>query len=298
VVSIIIFFFRLIPILLITAPVHAQDSVPSIAPLIEDGDRHWDRRAIGAHGALAESGEIDLAIAAYRQALASSQESLTVQWRLMRALCFKGEYTTTDIERKKQIFAEGKAVGEHALRSIRQEAARRAGRSFDDAGPVELAHVVSAAPDAVGSLYWSMANLGLWALAYGKLHAAREGVAGKIRDLATAVMIMDPSYERGGGYRALGRLHHETPYIPLITGWASTTRAVEFLRKADQVAPGDFANRLYLADTLWDWNAQSRREALTLVEEIVHDSPRETFLVEDRAAQEHAQGLLTKWQGK
>jgi hypothetical protein len=292
-----IFFLLIIPVQLFPVPVYPQDAVPSVSALLEEGDRHWALRAVGEQGATADFKEIDLAIAAYRQSLISSPSSLAVQWRLMRALCFKGDYATKDDERKKQIFAEGKAIGEHALQSIREEAVRRTGKSFDGAGAVEWAPVLSASPDAVSNVYWSLASLGLWALAHGKFQAAKEGVAGKIRDLATAVTIMDPTYERGGGYRALGRLHHETPYLPLITGWASNTKAVEFLRKACQIAPRDFVNRLYLAESLWDWNTHSRKEAVTLVEEIVHDSPRAEFFVEDRAAQEQAQVLLKKWQG-
>jgi len=269
-----------------------------MASLIEEGDRHWELREFGAPGSPADAKELDLAIAEYRQALATSPESLAVQWRLMRALCFKGDYATEDNDTKKKIFAEGKLLGERALDVIRKEASRLTGASYDHAGPVELAAVMSASPDEVASLYWSMANLGLWALAYGKFQAAREGVAWKIRDLATAVTIMDPTYERGGGYLALGRLHHETPYIPLITGWVSDAKAVEYLRKANQIDSRAFVNRLYLADALWDWNHHSRDEAIMLIEGLAHDTPRAEFRVEDQAAQEKARGLLQKWRGK
>jgi tetratricopeptide (TPR) repeat protein len=286
----------LIPLLFGPAPAFSQEP-PSVSLLIEDGDHHWNLRELGAPGSPADITELDLAIAAYRQALASSPELLAVQWRLMRALCFKGDYATGDDDTKKKLFAEGKQLGERALDIIRKEASRRAGTSYDHAGPVELAAILSASPDVVGSFYWSMANLGLWALVYGKFQAAREGVAWRIRDLAIAVTIMDPTYEQGGGYLALGRLHHETPYIPLITGWVSDAKAVEYLRKANQIDSRAFVNRLYLADTLWDWNHRSRDEALTLLEGVVQDTPRAEYRVEDQAAQEKARGLLLKWRG-
>ena len=288
----------LITLLLGPAPAFSRDTTPPSGALIEEGDHHWALRELGAPGSPADATELDLAIAAYRQALASSPELLAVQWRLMRALCFKGDYVTEDNDAKKKIFAEGKRLGERALDVIRKEASRRTGASYDHAGPVALAAVMSATPDVVGSFYWSMANLGLWALTNGKFQAAREGVAWKIRDLATAVSIMDPTYERGGGYMALGRLHHETPYIPLITGWVSDAKAVEYLRKANQIDSRAFLNRLYLADALWDWNHHSRDEAITLIEGLVRDTPRAEFRVEDQAAQAKAQGLLQQWQGK
>jgi len=284
--------------LVFTVPVCSQDTGPSVSSLFEEGDRHWDLRGETAQGSKADSKEVDLAIAAYRQALASSPDSLAVRWRLMRAFFFKGEYTTEDIEVKKKIFDEGKAVGEKALQLIRTEAFRKTGQSLDKAGPVELAHHFEKAPDVVGCFFWSSANWGMWALAYGKFQAVRQGAAGKIRDLATAVTILDPEYAQGGGYRVLGRLHHQTPYVPFITGWASTKKGVEFLRKAYQIEPRNSANRLYLAEALWDWNKDSRTEARKLAEDLVHDTPRAEFRVEDLAAQEKASELLEKWRGK
>ena len=293
-----ILFLFLFPMLFFPVPGYSQETAPSISSLIEEGDHHWDLRDEGAQGSSAESKEVDLAIAAYRQALASSPDSLGARWRLMRALFFKGEYATDDNEAKKKIFDEGKSVGEKALQLIRQEASRRAGKSFDNAGPVELAPVLEKSPDVIGCFFWSSANWGMWALAYGKFQAVRKGAAGKIRDLATAVTMMDPGYAQGGGYRVLGRLHHQTPYVPFITGWASTKKGVVFLRKAYQIEPHNSANRLYLAEALWDWDSDSRKEAMTLAEELVHDTARSDFRVEDLAAQEKAQALLEKWRGK
>ena len=293
-----ILFLFLISMLFFTGLVYSQESEPSASSLIEEGDRHWDLRGETAQGSKADSKEVGLAIAAYRQALASSPESLAVRWRLMRAFFFKGEYATDDNEEKKKIFDEGKVIGEMALQLIRKEASQKTGQSLENAGPVELAPHFEKAPDVVGCFFWSSANWGMWALAYGKFQAVRQGAAGKIRDLATAVTMMDPEYAQGGGYRVLGRLHHQTPYVPFLTGWASTKKGVEFLRKAYQIGPQNSANRLYLAEALWDWNKDSRPEARKLAEDLVHDAPRAEFRVEDQASQEKASDLLKKWRGK
>ena len=225
-------------------------------------------------------------------------ESPAAHWRLMRALYFRAEYVTNNNLEKKRIFDEGKAIGEETLQHLRQEASRRGGKSMEDANPVELAPLLKDSPDVVACFFWSSANWGGWALVFGKLQAARQGVAAKIRDLATAVTLMDPSYAEGGGYRVLGRLHHLTPAIPFITGWASTQEAVLLLRRALGVGPQNFLNRLYLAEALWDRSRGNREEALKILESLIHDTPRPEFLVEDKAAQKKAEALWESWSKK
>lgn len=266
--------------------------------MIEEGDRHWNLRAEDSQNPEADSKEIDQAIAAYHHALEVDPESLSVRWRLMRALFFKGEYLTEDNETKKKIFSEGKTIGEEALHRIRVDASKRTGQSMDRTGPVDLASVMKDSPDAIATFLWSAANWGEWALAYGKFQAVRQGAATKIRDLAMAVSLMDPNFAEGGGYRILGRLYHQTPYVPFITGWASTKEAVGFLRRAYQIGPRNSANRLYLAEALWDWNRDSRKEAIRLIDELIHNTPRPEFLAEDQAAQERARELLEQWRVK
>ncbi len=293
--SVMIFFLFGI---LVSDHVSAQESMSPSQRLIQEGDRHWDLRAESSQGSRADSKEIDQAIVVYHQALEVDPESLSVRWRLMRSLFFKGEYLTEDNETKKKIFNEGKSIGEEALRLIRREASKRSGQSMDQAGPVDLAPVMKDSPDAIATFLWSSANWGEWALAYGKFQAVRQGAATKIRDLATAVSQMDPNYAEGGGYRVLGRLYHQTPYVPFITGWASTRDAVGFLRRACQIGARNSSNRLYLAEALWDLNKDSRNEAVKLAEDLIRDAPRPEFFVEDQAAQERARELLEKWQVK
>ncbi len=275
--------------------VYPQEILTTPPSFIEEGDRHWDLRAKGLQGSHGDSKEIDQAIADYRQALDSEPNSLAARWRLMRAFFFKGEYLTEDKAERRKIFDEGKSVGEEALRLIRLEASKRAGQSMDRAGPVDLAPVMKDSPDTIATFLWSSANWGQWALAYGKFQAVRQGAATKIRDLATAVTRMDPNFAEGGGHRVLGRLHHQTPYVPFITGWASNKEAVGFLRRAYEIGPRNSLNRLYLAEALWDLNKDSRNEAVNLVKELIRDTPRPEFLVEDHVAQDKAQGLLEKW---
>lgn len=274
----------------------AQDSPVDIQALIDVGDTHWDNRAKDGQGSHADPKEIDEAIEVYRQGMTRAPDDLAVRWRLMRALYFKGEYTTDSREEKKKIFQEGKAIGEEFLRQVRQKASQDTGKPLDRAGPVALASHFKNSPDVVAGFLWSSANWGGWSLAFGKLQAVRQGAATKIRDLATAVIAMDQNFFDGGGYRILGRLHHQTPSVPFITGWASTKEAVSYLRKAVQIGPRNFLNRLYLAEALWDLDgADSHKEAVKLVEELIHDTPGPKFLVEERRVQELARADLAQW---
>lgn len=278
--------------LLVAAQVFPQDPAKSPLPLLKEGDRHWDLRAEGAQDSHAASKEIDEAIANYRRALVLDPDSLSIRWRLMRAMYFKGKFGTNDNERKKTIFDDGKAIGEEAIRLIRNEASLRTGKSMDKAGPVDLGRVIGDSPDVAATFLWLSANWGEWTLASGKLQAVRQGVATKIRDLALAVSQMDPTYAEGGGYRVLGRLYHQVPYIPFITSWASTKEAVGFLRRAYEIGPQNSYNRLYLAEALWDLGGESRKEARMVAEALIWDAPRPAFLIEDRWAMEQAQMLI------
>jgi hypothetical protein len=213
----------------------------------------------------------------------------------MRSLYFQGEHATTENAAKRDVFEEGKRLGEETLDLIRKEAGASTGKDFSKATPVELVPYVKGRPDVVACFLWASVNWGKWALVFGKTAAARQGAAAKIRDYATAVVRLDPSFDEGGGFRVLGRLHHQTPSIPFITGWASRTEALKNLRLAVETAPRNFVNRLYLAEAIWDYERETRPEARRMLEALVADVPSPALQVEDARAQEDARALLAAW---
>ena len=93
-------------------------------------------------------------------------------------------------------------------------------------------------------------SLGEWALVYGKLAAARQGAADRIRREATIAYLMDPKLEAGTPPRVLGRLHDQTPRIPFITGWASSKEAVRFLEESLRIDPTNAITIVFLAEAL------------------------------------------------
>jgi hypothetical protein len=285
---------RLAVLFCLPALLAASEPVPKPA----DIDRLWALRAEGSTGGRALSSPIDLTIDACRAVLAAEPESLEARWRLMRALYFKGEHTTDDPTAKRTLFDEGRTVAEQALAVLRREAGREAHRNLAKATPVELVAYVKGNAAAVPSFLWAAVDWGKWALVFGKTAAVRQGAAAKIRDYAEAVILLDPAYDSGGGYRVLGRLHHQTPAVPFFTGWASRSEALKNLRLAVEVGTHNLVGRQFLAEAMWDYEPARRAEARAMLQKILAEALDPDFLVENRKTQEEAAQLLKDWAGR
>ncbi len=265
--------------------------------LLAEGDRSWSRRADGATGDVAISAPVDAAISEWRRAQTVRPDALAPRWRLMRALYYKGEYTGLDRARQQAIFDEGRKEGEQALELLRKAASATSGKRLESASPVELVPFVKANPDALPSFLWAGVDWGKWSLVFGKTAAVKQGAAAKIRDYAKAAILLDPAYDEAGGYRVLGRLHHQTPSVPFFTGWASRSEALSNLRLAVKTAPRNMVNRVYLAEAIHDYEKEKRSEATSLLAAVVADTPSTEAPVEDRRAQAEASALLKAWGG-
>ena len=282
---------RLVPLAALLLPLAAPAAAAESPGALGEGDAAWSRRADGAKGGTALPGPVDAALAAYRKAVAEGG-GLPARWRVMRALYFKGEHTVSDPAEKRRVFDEGRKAGDEALDAIRKEAGARTGKALSEATPVDLVPSLSGNRDAALCFLWASVNWGKWALVFGKTAAARQGAAARIRDYATAVIQLDPALDDGGGYRVLGRLHHQTPSIPFVTGWASRTKALENLRLAIGKGPRHFVNRLYLAEAMWDYEKERRGEARAMLETLVAETPGAEYAVEDARTQEDARSAL------
>lgn len=262
----------------------SQEAVraPSTNPLIAEADGHYARRQSGRLGAVADGREIALAISGYDSA-ARAPDSAEARWKLARALYFRGAYTGLDGASQVAVFDKARRVGDEAVRIVE----RRARRPVPFLGKDDS--------DAVPSYFWAAVAWGQWALASGKVAAAKTGAAEKVRDYATAVIGMDPEFEDGGGYRVLGRLHDQAPWIPFLTGWVSREDAVGNLRLAMRVEPRSLINQLFLAEALWSGDAAEKAEAIRLAEAVTSSAPSPARLVEELKIQEDARADLKKW---
>jgi hypothetical protein len=293
-------------LLLSVAAGAAAQHVPSISdrslgpqkfaanPLVAEGDRMYSRRQEGRVGAKASPGPINQAIAAYEEA-ARDPDFVEARWKLVRALYFKGAYTGLDEDSRKAVFQKARRVAEEAIGILEKSLENRGIKGFLEAGPQALAGHFQDRSDAAPTFFWAAVAWGEWALSEGKLEAARTGAAEKIRDYALTVVGIDPVFEEGGGYRILGRLHDQAPWIPLVTGWVSREEALKALRLAMQQDSRNFANRHFLAEALHRGDAREKTEAISLEEALVADAPSPQHLIEEIKTQEDARQNLAAW---
>jgi tetratricopeptide (TPR) repeat protein len=256
-----------------------------VAAAIAEGDAHYARRAEGARGGTADPREADLAILAYRRALAASPTDLDALSRLLRALHFRGAFCGADLPLRKRIFDEGRLLGQAAVDRLEKGVE---GKS----APERLAEL-RATHGAAGAYYWTAAHLGQWALTRGTFASARAGVAGRLRNLAETVIAVDPALEEGGGYRVLGRLHDQAPHIPLITGWVSKTKAIEYLRKSYALGPTNPVTWFFLGEALLDGDASLAEEGRGFLRRCIETPPRADYVVESAYYGELARARLT-----
>jgi tetratricopeptide (TPR) repeat protein len=256
------------------------------AALVAEGDALYARRAEGARGAQALPGPTDQAVAAYRRAVAADPDSVPARCRLIRGLFFRASFCGGTAEARKPLLEEAKAAGDEGLRRIDA-------RIGTVTGPARL-EALRRVPDAAAMHFWTAVAWGEWALARGKFAAARQGAAGRLRDLGQAVVDLDPAMEQGGGYRLLGRLHDQSPRIPFVTGWVSRDKALAFLRQALALGPENTVNQVFLAEAILEHDRAHRDEARDLLTRCANAKPRPEFLVEDAFYVERARLLLAQ----
>jgi hypothetical protein len=273
------------------APGAAHEEVPAGGPTaagaIAAGDAHYARRGEGANGERALPFEIDGAIAEYRHAIALDPGSSEARVSLMRADFFRGSFCgDTPPDEKVRFVDEAKRVGEETVARLDREMRRSKG-STARAGAAEGGR------DARAYL-WAAVSWGQWTL-FHRLSAAWSGAPARIRELAEAVLAIDPATEQAGAYILLGRLHGEAPRVPFVTGWVSRKKAVQYVREGLKLAPDNRALVYFAADALLEHAPSSRAEARALLERCATSPPRPDFVAEDlhyaRLARERLAGL-------
>jgi hypothetical protein len=269
-------------------------NLPSQNPLITEADTHYARRQDGRVGARANPREIAQAVAGYDRA-AQAPDNAEARWKLARALYFQAAYTGSDADSQEAIYDKARRAGEEAIRILEHRARSKGVTSFEGRSPADVAAAVVSDRDALPAFFWTGVAWGQWALVSGKMKAVRTGAAEKIRDDASIVIALDPEFEEGGGYRILGRLHHQAPKIPFLTFWVSRDKALENLRRAVAVNERNFVNRHFLAEALDDGGPAERAEAVRIEESLAADAPSPGHLVEDLSTQEEARKNLAKW---
>lgn len=267
--------------------------VSPLAAQVADGDRHYASRAEGAAGGRAKSQQIDAAIAAYEKAISQNVNDVEAHGRLLRAYRFKGAYVAANNEQKKAVYGQAKVAGDRALAAVGRLLAARGVAA--DAPEKKIAEAIRGIDGAADVYMWDAVNWGEWALAYGKLAAARQGAADRIRREATIAHLVNPAAEGGAPSRVLGRLHDQTPRIPFITGWASSKEALRFLNESLKHDPSNKVTLLFLAEAMVSNDAKMKPQAVQMLRRVVTEPIHAEYAVEDAAAVDDAKELLRKW---
>jgi hypothetical protein len=254
-------------------PAAALPDPAAAAEALEAGDAHYARRAEGADGGTALPFHIEGALVEYRRALALDPRSLDARLRLMRAIFFRTGFCGPMEEREKvRLLDEAKRVAEQAVAQVDSTTGRRKGRAPD--GPA-----IEALPAAEVYL-WAAVSWGQWAV-HHRLKAAWQGAPKRIRDLAEAVLSIEPATAQFGAYIILGRLHCEAPRVPGLTGWVSCEEGLSFLRQGLARAPDNQALVYFLADELLRRDRSRGEEVRELLRRCAASTPRADFPVED-----------------
>jgi hypothetical protein len=252
------------------------------------GDERWAGRHEGMKDGVAPKAAVEGAVQAFETELKGDPSSLVRRAALMKALYFLGRYTGAGVEEQKTVCGRGKTLGEAGKAQILQKTGLK---NFDK--PEQAVEKLEGLPGAAEFFFWDGALVGQWALAYGKMAAAREGAARTILNSGTIVILLDEKMEDAGGHRVVGRLHHQTPSIPFITGWASNKEALKHLARAVELGPANPMNYWFYGDVLWDEGKKA--EARTVLEKGAALPIRPEKLTEDTDSIDNIRKLLAKF---
>ncbi len=268
-------------------------ALPAAADDLARGDAAYAERALELEGRLAAPERIAEAIAAYDAALAADP-SLQAQWRLLRALYYKGDFAAVDEDTARRAFDRGRDASERAVRRVTELLGDEVHRLAPDAARPALAAAGLPIEDVARVYFWASIHWAAWSRDAGLLRAAKDGAANRIRDYAEVAAALEPTYYRGGAYRMLSRLHAVLPRVPFLSGWVDRDRAVPDAERALEIAPADSGNRFLLALTLLELAPDRRAEARTLLRQVAETPPRPELMAEDLAVREAAQTRLAE----
>ena len=273
-------------------PVLGEQQSPEVTDLLAAADRAWVERSEGRAGARASEEAVRRCAEPALRALELAPDSLEARWRVARALYFEGEFLASDSDSRLEIFSRGRELVEESLDLLARTAGGR--EALDDLPPQQLAERLGDRPSAARLYFWGAVHWGLWGRYVGKMTAARQGVAGTIRDYAEAVVALDPDLEEAGGHRMLGRLHSEAPKLPFFTGWIDRQKAIAELEAAVEHAPDYMYNQVYLAEAHLGTKKGDRARALAMLREVVERTPTGPNAVEEAFLIEQARATLAE----
>ena len=167
---------------------------------------------------------------------------------------------------------------------------RDAGRKTLERGIAAGKQAAMISPNRPEGHFWTAANMGALAESFGKSQGLK--YRGAIKDALEQVVKIDPAFQKGSAYSALGRWYH---MVPGLFG-GSETKSEEYLRKALTYDPDSILPNFYLAETLFERGKEP--EGIEKLKKVIAAPRDPDFDPEDREFQAKAATELTKHSGK
>ena len=268
---------------------------PRVDRLLQQADTAFARRGgVASSPVRLDEAALARSIALLDEALAQAPDRLDVRARLLRVLLFEGEYVATSEEEKKAVFERGRRIFDQGREQLRDATGER---DLTRTAPERLPRLLADEPAAGSLFFWGAVHYGLWAEYYGSIAAVRKGLAKGLWRMGNTARALDPKIDGWGPSRFLGRLHHLTPRIPLVTGWADRRVALQLLEEAWREAPEEPLNGLFYAQALHEL-ADDTEQARDLLIALLDREPRPDRRFEDTEALERCRKLLERLAGR
>ena len=165
---------------------------------------------------------------------------------------------------------------------------KEAGRRTLERGVAAGKQAMMIASDRPQGYFWMAANMGALAESYG----LRQGIKyrGAIKDALERVMSIDPAFQKGSAYSALGRWYH---MVPGLFG-GSESKSEEYLRKALTYDPDGTLAHFYLSETLFERNKDA--DGIEELKKTIAAKIDPDFEPEEREMKAKASAELTRRQ--
>ena len=218
-------------------------------------DSCYAARAVRAKGDKADAKNAKIMKEAYKKAMGDSSvlESATEGYVKTLYFCFR--FVQFD-EKKRQLHLD-----------TLMQASASAYEKFPK--NKEIAHIYAS-------------TLSMWGSERNVLSSLKEGIAGKVRDVATAAE----------DWQILGRAHFVLPYVPLLLSWPDEKLADKYLTMALEKNRKDIYNYYFLADLRYDQDRYD--DAMDLIVQGLDEGVRPGYVLEYKRARWHLKELWKK----
>ncbi len=256
---------------------------------ISTGNELWLKRGFDQPQEDVSRRRVELSIDCFRKALSKEPNNQNIVFKLIESLYFLGRFISTEQKEKELIFQEALDLSKATLEKIRTISPQA---NLFTLSLNRQAEILKAIPDSPRALFWASITWGLWGMTFGDFKSAINDVAGKCAYYSELLILVDPKYADGGGYRLLGRLHTIVPRIPLFTFWIDRDKGIELLEQALAISTRDPRNEFFLADALLKYEPQRKEYALEMLYRISKLNVQGEYIVEELETINQAKELL------